>query len=987
PDTTLTNLTKTTHPHLTTTPLLHPHKPENHTLTQAFADCFVAGTRVDWASVYPHARTVELPTSVFRRERYWLTASRPTDAAGLGQEGVDHPLLGAAVALADGTTVYTGRLSRETTPWLADHVVLGATLVPGTVFLEYALRAGADVGLPRVAELTLEAPLVLPAEGAVAVRVTVGPPDEERPVTIHARPVDVPEWTRHASGVLTAVGAPPAPEPAPTASAPIEDLYERLADKGYDYGPAFRLASAARHDDTLTAELALPADPGRFVLHPALLDAALHPLVLDGDAVLLPFSWTGVTVLRHPTGPLRAHWTPDRALTLTDGDGVVAAIDALHLRPARLPAATDLYRVDWVPVEAAPLEIVSVAVADTGDALAVVRAHLDGAPPTALVVSDADRTGAVGLVRSAQAEYPGRFVLVHSDAPVRTVPAGEPEVAWRDGTWQAPRLVRVVPAEPTAPLSGTALVTGGTGALGALIARHLVHTHRVHDLVLTSRRGLAAPGAAELVEELTGAGARVRIEACDAADRDALAGLLAGLSTLDVVVHAAGVVEDATVASLTDEGLAAAATKSTAAWHLHELTLDRSLRAFVLFSSVSGLLGTAGQAAYAAANTALDALAAHRHTLGRPALSLAWGLWAETGMGARLSAADVARWRRDGLPPLTVAQGLALFDAALGHDEPVLAPVRLDLTALRARDVLPAPLRGLVTRRTPAVAAVPRDEGELRELVRSAVADVLGHTSAVAVDPQRSFRELGFDSLSGVELRNRLALATGLPVPTTLVFDHPTPEAVVTHLLGSAPDTTTVARTTVAGDDDIVIVGMACRYPGGVTSPDELWQLVVDGRDAITGFPTDRGWDLTRLYDPDPDHVGTSYSREGGFLHDAADFDAGFFGLSPREATATDPQQRLLLETAWEAFERAGVDPTALRGSRTGVFAGVMYGDYGTRWRTAPEGFEGHLLTGNTSSVVSGRIAYTFGLEGPAVTVDTACSSSLVALHLAAQAL
>ncbi|MFI0193107.1 beta-ketoacyl synthase N-terminal-like domain-containing protein, partial [Streptomyces sp. NPDC017082] len=437
---------------------------------------------------------------------------------------------------------------------------------------------------------------------------------------------------------------------------------------------------------------------------------------------------------------------------------------------------------------------------------------------------------------------------------------------------------------------------------------------------------------------------------------------------------------------------------------------------------------------YAAANTFLDALAHHRHHLGLPATSLAWGLWDGTNMADQLDDASRARWVRNGIEALSPERDLPLFDAALASGTPVVVPTRFRHDALRAqaRDgLLPALLGGLVTaprRRlrgtrdadagatagavrpswATRTAALPPTErtAEVVGLIRGAVAAVLGHGSPETIDTDRAFKALGFDSLTGVELRNRINAATGLRLSATVVFDRPSPAALAEFLLAElsaddhdgtgGTDASGAARTSSAGpaartrpvdDEPIAIIGMACRFPGDVRSPEDLWNLVATGTDAITPFPTNRGWDLDHLYDPDPDHTGTSYARHGGFLHDADRFDSDFFQLSPREAAATDPQQRLLLETAWETFERAGIAPDSARGSRTGVFTGVMYHDYGARLSPAPEGYEGHLLTGNTSSVVSGRVAYNFGLEGPAVTVDTACSSSLVALHLAAQSL
>ncbi|WP_225102836.1 type I polyketide synthase, partial [Streptomyces sp. CoH27] len=1098
------------------------------TVLAALAALHTHGVTVDWSAQLTGARVVDVPTYAFQRRRYWLDASQGAGGADrFGLDATGHPLLGAAVEpAADGGLLLTGRLALGTHGWLADHTIAGAVLLPGTVFLEFALAAADHAGCDSVAELTIESPLLMPDQAAVRLQAAVSRPDAEgrRTIGVYSA-TGSGEWTRHATGLLetarpTAVTGltdwpPPGATPVPT-----DRAYAELESRGYAYGPAFQgLHALWRQGEELYAEVRLPAGPDgearRLGIHPALLDAALHPVVLTQpeDRMLIPFSWNGVRL--HATGAttLRVRWSPAGADTVSlvaaDSTGApVLSVDSLVLRPSTpvrhrtagvddslhlvrwSPASTGQPRTGkWVVLEAAAgrggerpagavllpdlprCDGLGALTADAGpvpDAVVVVRGPVGGEEPAAdaalgvgrvlelvqdwlaeerfadarLVVVTQGAIGALpedtvpdpagaalwGLLRTAQTEHPGRFVLVDvddTDASAQALPAavagGEPQLAIRAGVPHTPHLTaaRAGSAPTVFDSDGTVLVTGGTGGLGALFARHLVAEYGVRRLLLTSRRGAQAPGAEELTAQLRASGAEVTVAACDVADRAALAALLETVPAehpLTAVVHAAGVLDDGTLETLTPERCAAVLRpKAEAAWNLHLLTREAPLAAFVLFSSIVGQIGNAGQANYAAANTFLDALAHHRRGLGLPGVSLAWSLWnTADGMGAGLTDTELSRWRRNGLEPLDAELGLALFDAALATDQAVLVPARLDAVALRARSeagLLPPMLRPAVRRparqqagntapgesswlqRLAALGADERREAA-RELVLSTVAAVLGHGDPTAVDAQLSFRELGFDSLTGVELRNRLNSLAGTRLAATVVFDHPTPDALGELLLELVPGATpsgageeTTTTRVVADDEPIAVIGMACHYPGGVDSPEDLWRLVADGRDAITGFPTNRGWDLDSLHDPDPERPGTTYCRQGGFLHDADRFDAEFFGISPREAVPIDPQQRLLLETVWETLEHARLDPGTLRGSRTGVFVGAMYSDYGSRIAKAPEEYEGYLLTGSTGSVASGRIAYTFGLEGPAVTVDTACSSSLVAIHLAAQAL
>jgi len=941
PDTTLTTLTSQTleetarshQPAPLALPTLRRDHPERATLTTALATLATTlptpPQPASSTSTSSSVAAADLPTYAFAHRPFWLTtpATNPDSLTAAGFTPADHPLLTTLTEGPDGTLLATSTLTTTTLPWLADHTIADTVLLPATAILDLTLHLAHHTHHTHLTDLTLHSPLTLHPTPRI-LHATLTPPTltGQRDLTLHTHTPHTPDWTLHATATLTT--HPTTSNPAPTNPATTwppphttpgptgPDLYTTLTTTPYTYGPTFTNLTDTHTNPTnhtlhATATLPNHLPTTGHTLHPALLDAALHPLVhraLEADGTTpLPFAFrdvdlyaTGATVIRvaiTQTGPetvamavtdpagrpvltinglvmraadlssvaaasgsnrrggslLGLAWTdsaPTSAATKKKtgdaGDWAVVG-DAASNDLAGLPVtrARDMAEMAMLVAAGAPIPsaVVLRARADaagprnvqaqvaTAALLETVQAFL-GAPELAdsrlVVLADrAVRTGGDrevdpvaaagwGLLRSAASENQARVVLLDVEPGVLTqallaaaLAADEHEFAVRDGRLLAPRL-EPLPAAGGGGVdfgSGTVLVTGGTGALGGLVARHLVVVHGVRRLLLVSRRGPAAPGVAALVAELTEGGAEVEVVAADLADR---AGVVDVLQRVPVdrplvgVFHVAGVLDDATVESLTAERLAGVLRpKVDAAVHLDELTAEAPLAAFVLFSSISGVIGNAGQANYAAANSFLDALAAGRRGRGQPGLSLAWGLWDQTdGMQDALGEADLRRLARSGIVALETDTALELLDRALTRPEPVLVPAGLELGALRVlarAGTLPDVYSALVPRPAGAGALADgtptllgqlagRDGDDRRrvvfDFVRRGVATVLGQTTLDAVEPDRGLFDMGFDSLTAVEFQRALSAGTGLDLPRTVVFDHPTPDALADFLTG-----------------------------------------------------------------------------------------------------------------------------------------------------------------------------------------------------------
>ena len=590
-------------------------------------------------------------------------------------------------------------------------------------------------------------------------------------------------------------------------------------------------------------------------------------------------------------------------------------------------------------------------------------------------------------------------------------------IAFRPDRTFVARLSRNAPADAKSfqlKKDGMYLITGGLGALGLRLARWLA-ANGAKDIVLMSR---SQPGPDQLVvvDELRGRGIRIETVAGDVSRENDVRGIIESIDTsgrqLRGIIHAAGILDDGVLANQTlARFMAVCEPKVIGATNLDRLTRDRKLDFFVLFSSAAALLGSPGQANYAAANACLEGIAQARREQGLSATCIQWGPWDGIGMASQ---GDSTRWKSRGIRLIDEPNGLRALECALAKPDvdPVVLPVSwktfadtLDSTAV------PALFRELVTTTVQKTDAGKPQGGELTAAVQAAPSNdrasivrsrvvqelkrVLGIEGAVELSAQQGFFDIGMDSLTAVELRKRLQSAVGASIvlPSTLAFDFPTVDSLTSFLvneIGGKPEPRSEAsvqgeRSTAS--DAIAIIGVGCRFPGGADSPELFWKLLSEGTDAVSEIPRDR-WDVDAFYDADPATEGKMYTRYGSFLSRVDLFDPSFFGVSPREALSMDPQQRLLLEVGWEALENAGLAPARLVGSATGVFVGISGNEYGFLTSGGdPSAIDAYFGTGNSYSALAGRFSYVLGLSGPSLAVDTACSSSLVAVHLACKSL
>ncbi|MGE5514810.1 MAG: amino acid adenylation domain-containing protein [Bacteroidota bacterium] len=1008
---------------------------------------WVAGDLMDWQRLYDGAqrRRLSLPPTPFEHKRFWLETTPAPAGFDLREAGGDR-----------WRVTLTG-----TEFFLADHRLNNTPVLPGVAYLELARAVAARAGLPATSfrNVVWVQPLMVTAPTTVEIsldragkRLEIAslPGGDAR--VLHAQ-IRLGDSTTTAPSLDLA--ALRQRHDRAFSAAQVYDAFDRL---GLNYGPTHRAIAelSTGPGPQVLARLTLPAHASTldaYPLHPSLMDGAFQAalgMALAEDAAApgaaLPFAIDSVDILG-PCAPVM--WVHIRAAAQAEAAPRVRTLDldladetgAVRVRlrgfATRLPAARNdvhLFAPHWRPLVAgtAPVQQPVVLHADsvTDPALPLERRFValagfllrqaqTAAAPIQLVLRDGPDAGmlagTISLLRSAGQEAGaggGQVLIVPPALPAPEVQARLAEAAaapagaklrLEDGRWWQEAWEPVAPIAAPAPWRDgqVILVTGGLGGLGRLLTAAIRAAAPNAIIVLAGRSQ-----SAEARDWLAVQGPRVEFVAADLADAASVAALVDGIrhrhGRLDGIIHAAGVLRDAPLARKTPEQLAEVlAPKVAGTLNLDRAIGDAPLDFFVLFSSISAVLGNAGQADYAAANGFMDGFAAAREVRRRAGLAhgrtvaIAWPLWAEGGMTID-EASRTLMTRTTGLVPLAGADGLAALATALAGDAPRLLVAAGDGERLRRRlDGEAAPAKPAA-----AVARIPlaglRDK-LLASLITAAARQLKVAPGDLAADEELT--EYGFDSIGFTQFTNALNDLFDLELTPTVFFEHPTLAALSNHLgtahgaalaerLGvqAAPEpppptpayvpvAIPALRPQILSDDPVAIIGMSGIFPGAA-DVDAFWANLEQGRDCISEVPPER-WDWRA--------AGTI--RHGGFIDGIDGFDGGFFGLSAPEARMMDPQQRLLLTQAFRLFEDAGIAPRRLAGSDTGVFIGIADTGYGRLLSQSGAGIEGYAMTGLAPSLGPNRISYHFNLHGPSVAVETACSSALVAVHRAVEAI